>query len=115
MGFLKLQSIIFSLAPSGAPEDVAAVTVNSTSIAISWSPPLPHLWNGVIQHYAIMIHEDDTDTIVSSIVHNATNNMITVVDLHPHYNYTVSIAAYTVGLGPYLSATTATHESGEQN
>ena len=90
------------------------MAVNSTSIVISWSPPLPHLQNGIIQHYFIVIHENDTNTTVSSTIHNAAvNNTITTVNLHPYYKYMVSIAAYTVDLGPYQSTTTVTHEAGK--
>ena len=90
------------------------MAVNSTSIVISWSPPLPHLQNGIIQYYIIVIHENNTNTTISSIVHNATNtNVITAVNLHPYYKYTVSVAAYTVDLGPYQSTTSVTKEAGE--
>lgn len=50
------------LAPVGAPEYVTAAAVNSTSIDISWSPPLSHLQNGMIQYYSILVQQRQPTT-----------------------------------------------------
>ena len=51
----------------------------------------------------IRIAEDETDT-TTTYIFNVTQ--LTVIDLHPYYTYKCSVAAETVGLGPYSTILT---------
>ena len=102
------------LAPSGPPQNVSSVVISSTKIYLSWSPPLIHQQNGLIQSYTITIYEIDTNTTIQQH-QNVIYNTITLTNLHPNYQYVLSVAAYTVGLGPSSSVATQTLEDGVLN
>ena len=54
--------------------------------------------NGEITFYAINVVEVATGTLT---LWNTSDHFLTVEPLHPYYEYQVSVAAATVGLGPY--------------
>ena len=94
-----LPAILFiPTAPSAAPENVLVVAENSTTLSLSWQPPPSGSINGIIQHYIINITEVNTGTTFQL----ETNNLyVTVQNLHPYYQYRCTVAAETVGLGPF--------------
>ena len=75
----------------------------SNSLILSWDPPLNESQNGIIRSYVIQILEDDTSTTTT---HYSNNTLLTVNNLHPYYTYKCSVAAFTVGLGPYSAILT---------
>lgn len=84
--------------PSAAPENLTGEALSSTSIKLSWQPPIPEKQNGIIRLYNVTVWEADTgNTISLSTVHTS----ITISSLHPYYTYHSSIAAVTVGIGPF--------------
>lgn len=90
--------------PSDAPQSVAVGVVNATSVQISWQSPPPEHRNGIIAGYAVRmvgLHSGD------NIDFPLTNGTEMVVEgLHPFYAYRFSVAAFTVGLGPFSNAVT---------
>ena len=103
---------IFNIsAPSGPPQNISGSVVSSTSIQLSWSPPLSHHQNGLIQSYTILVFEQQTNTTVEEH-QNFQENMIVITSLHPYYDYTLSVAAHTVALGPYDSVMLKTSQDG---
>ena len=90
-----------SLVPSAPPDDVTGEALSSTSIVLSWQPPAPEMQNGIIRLYNVTVWESNTGNIfISSTVY--TN--ITVSPLHPFYTYHCSVAAVTIGIGPFSDA-----------
>ena len=66
-------------------------------MTLQWSPPPAEHQNGIIQHYSLQLNEHetgDTSQYTTASLHYTFNS------LHPHYTYTCTIAAVTVGLGP---------------
>ena len=55
--------------------------------------------NGIIRKYIINITEQSTGEQL--VVIETLNTTIRVHSLHPYTTYLVSVAAYTVGEGPY--------------
>ena len=94
--------VLFFPAPS-APPLVLTAEKTSDSLTLSWDPPANESRNGVIQRYVIRILEDDTST---STDYYSSTTQITVSDLHPYYTYKCSVAAETVGVGPYTAIVT---------
>lgn len=92
-----------SLAPIAAPQQFT-VSKNSTSLTLSWNPPLFEDTNGLIQYYAILVTEVDTNTSLPPM--NSFTTQITLSSLHPYYVYKCKVAAYTTGIGPYTSPIT---------
>ena len=86
-------------APSGPPTEITVMEVDPEStLFISWSLPLPHQVNGIVQHYIVNLYTHHTQTSTQYTV-NATN--LTIPDLEAFQTYTVLVAAFTVGQGPF--------------
>ena len=91
----------FPPAPTGPPLHVSRSPLNSTTLLLSWQPPLSQHRNGVIREYRVNITEVESGRHFQN---TTTTTSITIPFLHPYYNYLCSIAAYTVGIGPFSSA-----------
>ncbi|CAI8037191.1 Phosphatidylinositol phosphatase PTPRQ [Geodia barretti] len=82
--------------PSDPPQSFVAVAISSRSIRVSWQPPTTP--NGRVTGYLIQVTEANTNTGRQLRSSSLTR---TVTRLHPYYNYDISVAAVTVGTGPY--------------
>ena len=107
-----LTLISFSSAPSGPPQGFTVTSVSATTMELSWQPPPLHQQNGLVQSYTVAVFEVDTNT-TQQIFRDFMQNSIVLTGLHPYYIYTVSVAAYTVGLGPATTITTTTEQAGK--
>ena len=96
-----------STAPSAAPQNVAGMFVNSTSISVSWSSPPLADQNGVIVGYNISYTTDVEIELFTPVL------SIVISDLQRFTNYTVSVRAFTVAVGPPGSITVRTDSAGE--
>ena len=97
--------------PVGAPEDVSVEAPSSTTLSIEWMAPPQDDQNGIIRSYVVRVLEVVTST---TMTYNTTEESLTVGFLHPHYQYEVSVAAVTVGQGPFSdSVTIQTPQDGE--
>ncbi len=85
--------------PEGPPLALAGVSLDSRTLHLTWQPPVSSLRNGVIREYRINITEMETST--TSHYSTSGSQSYTVASLHPFYNYQCTVAAYTVGLGPF--------------
>ena len=96
---------IFIAVPTDAPQDVVLTAINSRTLHISWTPPPIEHQNGIIREYRVNITERETG-MVFHLITAAT--AVTVPSLHPFYNYKCTIAAVTIGEGPYSVELTIT-------
>lgn len=105
----------FSLAPSGPPSNISATALTSTSIVVSWEPPLPQYRNGPILAYNVTVTNAVTDSFVhSSIVPTTTTT--TIGGLQPFTPYSFTLSARTsVGYGPPDTLTEVTLEDCKLN
>ena len=87
----------FISAPSSSPENVTVVSLSSTSLFISWSPPPPETQNGIISEYRVNITESETESVMSLVTFNT---QISVQFLHPFYTYMCVVSAVTIAEGP---------------
>ena len=87
--------------------------LNSTDVYISWLPPEQSLQNGVIQKYIVSVYEISIDDALEETdVLDGTSIVIT--DLHPYYNYQVTVSAFTIGPGPYSDVMFTMDEDGNK-
>ena len=107
-----LLSLVEYVVPTGAPQSLGAVAVSSSSIRITWIPPLEDQQNGVIRSYSINVTEIQTGTIKKFEAYGDESIKI-VNQLHPYYLYECAVAANTVGLGPAAFTQTLTFPAGE--
>ncbi|XP_019857190.1 PREDICTED: uncharacterized protein LOC100638611 isoform X13 [Amphimedon queenslandica] len=93
--------------PTAAPLSVLPIAIDSTMISISWSPPNINTTNGVIRYYKVSIINIATG---SEQTLTTANSHLTILMLTPFTAYSVRVAAFTIGTGPYsrpINVTTA--------
>ena len=89
--------------PSAPPRNLSVISVNSTTMMLSWDPPPFDQINGYIRHYVITVTELET---ILEFQEEPTNTQVTLQSLHPYYTYTCRVAAVTTGPGPYTGNVT---------
>ena len=97
--------ISFSTAPTGPPENAGGVTVSYSSIHLTWDPPSPDLQNGIVRLYLINLTEIETGMQTQYTINQT---QITIENLHPFYEYNLTVAAVTVSEGPHSSVVSIT-------
>lgn len=79
-------------------QGLSLIPLSPSTLLISWESLSLDAQNGELRYYTIKIVEFDSND------HNyftTSSNNFTAQSLHPYYLYRVSVAAATVGLGPY--------------
>lgn len=107
--------VVFSThtAPSGPPDNITAVALSSTSMIVSWSPPIQQFRNGPILAYNFTVTESSTGLVVqSSILLTTTATIFSLVPFTT-YNFTLS-ARTSVGYGPSDTISAITLEDSKQ-
>lgn len=87
----------FFTAPSSPPSNVTTYTLNSTAIAVFWSPPPLVHHNGIIREYMVEVYEMATGITLNLVVSGLS---IVVTSLHPNYQYYIAVRALTIAYGP---------------
>ncbi len=87
--------------PTGVPLLISAIALSPSDLLLQWKPPSLELQNGVIRRYVVNVTEVDSRSF--QMLYSEDNN-ITLTSRHPFYQYSYSIAAETIGRGPYSSA-----------
>ena len=92
--------ILHIIAPTGVPANITSTKYPDITVNVTWAPPPNDKQNGVIKSYNIKV----TDVQLNETNYNTSNTTwILLQNLHPYYNYSVSIAAATIDVGPYSS------------
>ena len=102
-------------APSGPPQSFRVVAVSSTSIRLSWSPPLEEEQNGIIISYRVTVTEVESGERVLTRTAAASDTLLVVDSLDPHFTYHCSIAAVTIAIGPETTAQVTTLQQGDHS
>jgi len=103
--------------PGGPPQNMTVDAISSTQILLSWKSPPSDVQNGRIRSYAIFVLEIQTNTSLTYEVNTSltyevntsltyevnTGGRLQVGSLHPYFEYECSVAAVTIGPGPYTS------------
>ena len=87
------------------------MAVNASVLLIQWEQPAIGTRNGVVRRYLINITEQETGTEEH---YYSEDLYITITLRHPFYQYSYTVSAETVGLGPFsLQSTIRMPEAGE--
>ena len=97
-------SSFFSV-PSAAPQNLTVTVVNSRTFVLYWIPPPPETQNGVIRQYRLSVFVRETREPYLLFLED-TQFVFDVA--HPFYTYTFTVAAETIGTGPYGEEITIT-------
>ena len=89
------------IVPQGPPQNLTVTPLNQSTILIGWSPPVISLQNGIIRSYTIYLFHNLTGLTDSYTVSNTTTHIVT--NLKPFSAYSISVAASTIGIGPFTS------------
>ena len=89
--------------PTGSPIELHSLSLDSRTLLLSWSPPLVEDRNGVTRMYIVNLTEEETGRKFHFETELITLNL---TSMHPFYHYSWSVAAYTVGIGPYSNPLT---------
>ena len=93
---------VFYAVPTASPQSIQAMIMNSSTVLITWLPPIPEHWNGIITAYNVNVFFDNNDTVPQE--YTTSSLTVTLVGLHPFSTYVVVVAAKTdVGRGPFSS------------
>ena len=86
--------------------------VSSRAVSLSWQPPPISTQNGIIQEYKMTVRETRTK---AEIYLKSQTPKMTVDNLHPYFEYQISVAAVTVDVGPYETITITTLQEGNES
>ena len=84
-------------APSAPPANVTITDVTAFSLLLRWDPPPFEHQNGILRQYHINITEENTGRDFQ--IRSPTTEF-RVQFLHPHYSYSLTVAALTTMIGP---------------
>ena len=98
-------------APTSSPLNLNGSTVDSASILLLWDPPSNDTRNGIIREYKVKVTTIETGILS---IYSSYSTFAEITELHAAYTYHCSVAAFTVGLGPYSTpVNVSTSEDGE--
>jgi len=92
--------------------NVLGSSVSSETLYIEWSDPPFGDRNGLINSYIVNVTELFTGAITT---HTVMVTSITLLSLHPFYQYEVRVAAVTVSSGPFSPPITVQTDSDGEN
>ena len=98
-------------APTGSPSNFVVDSTTPNSASLSWNPPPADQQNGLIRYYVIRCTPAGSGPMI-----NTTSNSteITLQNLLPFYQYSCTVAAFTITIGPASIVLTFTlPEAGE--
>ena len=88
----------------------SGVVIDSRTLSLAWEEPQEEDRNGIIRQYHINVTEVNTRRQFQVV---STTTSISISSLHPDYTYQWTVAAFTIGLGPFsISETISTPEDG---
>ena len=83
----------------------ASFAVDSSTVALQWTPPPAADHNGIIRRYLINATAIQTGKYTLT---ETTGTTGIIVSLIPSFTYIFSVSAYTVSAGPYSPGITIT-------
>ena len=108
MSLLLLNFLPYSPA-SSAPVNVTAHNLSSTSIMVTWQPPLTP--NGIIRSYHVEVFASSTGDVVNEITTTNTSVIITMLEKFTTYEVQVFATTITEGDGSDVVTVTTDEDS----
>lgn len=90
--------------PGGPPSEVHGYSNSSTAIVVEWEPPIPELLHGVLRNYVVHYGPSNSSVERRTDQVEPGQTLHLLSGLQPSTNYSVQVAAVTVGVGPYSPA-----------
>ena len=99
-------------APAAAPGNLTVVNISANELNVSWERPNEIDINGVLRYYILEYYiVNQTENMAST---NVSGNTLSTVlrGLNNFTSYNVSVAAFTIGTGPFSTEVETTSENG---
>ncbi|XP_064411068.1 receptor-type tyrosine-protein phosphatase delta isoform X4 [Latimeria chalumnae] len=88
--------------PSGFPQNILADSSTSTSVKLTWQPPLLAERNGIITQYTLQYRDIDVPNNPIELLVEPPDTTVTLHNLKPDTTYDIKLRAHTrKGPGPY--------------
>lgn len=99
-------------APTATPGDLTVVNISANELNVSWERPNEIDVNGELHYYILHYYiVNQAETLVSMNI--SGDSLSTVLGgLNNFTSYSVSVAAFTLGVGPSSTAVATTSENG---
>ena len=99
-------------APAASPGNLTVVNISANELNVSWERPNEIDINGILRHYILkysIINQTENRASV-----NVSGDRLNAVlsSLNNFTSYNVSVAAFTVGIGPSSTEVETTSENG---
>ena len=99
-------------APAASPGNLTVVNISANELSVSWERPNEIDINGILRHYILkysIINQTENRASV-----NVSGDRLNAVlsSLNNFTGYNVSVAAFTVGIGPFSTEVETTSENG---
>ena len=100
-------------APTASPGNLTVLNISANELNVLWERPKQIGINGILRYYILEYSIVNlTENIVSVNVSGDTLNTV-VIGLNNFTSYIVSVAAFTVGVGPFSTEVETTDENGK--
>ena len=99
-------------APAAAPGNLTVVNISANELNVSWERPNEIDINGILRYYILEYYiVNQTENITST---NVSGDILSTVlrGLNNFTSYSVSVAAFTIGTGPFSTEVETTSENG---
>ena len=73
------------------------------TLLLSWNELQEDQANGVVKYYIVKVFVSESD---EHFEYTSQDTHLIVNSTHPYYTYSVRVAAYTIGTGPYTDEVT---------
>ncbi len=90
--------ILTNVAPGSSPRNITVFHTSPSSVAVYWDAPLPEYHNGIINSYQLILVEEYSGR---SWTLTSTARSYQLNYLQEYHQYTLTVAAETVSLGPH--------------
>ena len=99
--------------PSGPPLELTAFPISATDILVEWNVPATYEQNGVIVGFTIIYKLDTNIQRLLPVSDNSTKFCFLLTGLEEGSEYSISVAASTVGgIGPSADTQAGTFNTG---
>ena len=99
-------------APVAVPGNLTVVNISANELNVSWERPNEIDINGVLRYYILEYYiVNQTETLATANVSGDTLSTV-LGGLNNFTSYSVSVAAFTVGTGPFSTEVETTSENG---
>ena len=102
----------FISAPAASPGNLTVLNISANELSVLWERPNEIGINGILRHYILKYSIVNQTENISSVNVSGDTLSTVLIGLNNFTSYIVSVAAFTVGVGPFSTEVETTSENG---